>query len=467
MNINEIARQIELSGRKATSDLINVIIKDHLLDYTRMLNNYGRYSMKTSAIPILNRSYQDKDKVNNKLNNDYFSKIIHGKLGYFLGTPIGYESTTNNDGLQLWLKENNYEDLDLETIKYSAICGIGARLLYIDKLGKEKIMNLKPYEVIFIYDRSIESEIQYAIRYYNFDVYNEKLEKKTIIKVEWYDDTNITFYRQSTEKDMNGNVIYELDPDEPINPKPHMFKKVPIIPFPNNEELLGDADRVVNLIDDYDRMISDISSEMGQFRNAYLLLTGASIDQPTLDKIKQTGIFHISDPGQGGVDLRFVTKDLNSIPTNDHLERLKKNIYDFSMSVDFTSDQFYSQLSGIALAYKILDLETKCSILEQKTRKSLRKQFEVLSTAWSIKNIKYDNINYTFTRNLPVNLTEEVDNTVKLKGLVSELTRLSQLSFVEDPEQEIRDMEKEQAESVNLEEIETTETTPNIERVMA
>ena len=133
------------------------------------------------------------------------------------------------------------------------------------------------------------------------------------------------------------------------------------------------------------------------------------------------------------------------------------------MSVDFTSDQFYSQLSGIALAYKILDLETKCSILEQKTRKSLRKQFEVLNTAWGVKNINIDDIKFTFTRNLPVNLTEEVENTVKLKGLVSEITRLSQLSFVEDPEQEIKDMEAEQAESINLDEIQT----PNIERTMA
>lgn len=457
MNINEIARQIELSGRKATSDLINAIIKDHALEYARMIGNYGRYSMKQASIPVFNRTFEQTDKVNNKLNNDFFGKLIHGKLGYFLGTPISYESDVNNEGLQLWLKNNNYEDMDLETIKNSAICGIGARLLYIDKFGQEKMMNLKPYECIFIYDRSIDSEIQYAIRYYQMEEYNEKFEKKLITKVEWYDDTNIYFYKQSTEKDMNGNVIYELDTDEPVNPKEHMFKKVPIIPFPNNEELLGDGDRVFSLIDAYDRDVSDIDSEIEQFRLAYMFITGMRVDDETLRAAKRTGIFYVADPGEG-TNMQWITKNLQTLPVTEHLERLKNNIYDFSMSVDFTSENFYSQLSGVALAYKILDLETKCSILEQKTRKALRRQFEVLSTAWSIKNIKYDNINYTFTRNLPVNLTEEVDNTVKLKGLVSEITRLSQLSFVEDPEQELKDMEAEQVESINFDSVETEET---------
>lgn len=457
MNINEIAKQIELSGKKATSDLINAIIKDHALEYARMIGNYGRYSMKQASIPVFNRTFEQTDKVNNKLNNDFFGKLIHGKLGYFLGTPISYESDVNNEGLQLWLKNNNYEDMDLETIKNSAICGIGARLLYIDSLGKEKMMNLKPYECIFIYDRSIDSEIQYAIRYYQMEEYNEKFEKKLITKVEWYDDTNIYFYKQSTEKDMNGNTIYELDTDEPINPKPHMFKKVPIIPFPNNEELLGDGDRVFSLIDAYDRDVSDIDSEIEQFRLAYMFITGMRVDDETLRAAKRTGIFYVADPGEG-TNMQWITKNLQTLPVTEHLERLKKNIYDFSMSVDFTSENFYSQLSGIALAYKILDLETKCSILEQKTRKSLRSQFECLNTAWNIKNINVDDIKFTFTRNLPVNLTEEVDNTVKLKGLVSELTRLSQLSFVEDPEQELKDMEAEQVESINFDSVETEET---------
>jgi SPP1 family phage portal protein len=152
--------------------------------------------------------------------------------------------------------------------------------------------------------------------------------------------------------------------------------------------------------------------------------------------------------------MSWITKNLATLPVTEHLERLKKNIYDFSMSVDFTSDSFYSQLSGIALAYKILDLETKCSILEQKTRKALRNQFQVLNTAWNIKNINVDDITFTFTRNLPVNLTEEVDNTVKMKGLVSELTRLSQLSFVDDPEKELQALQSEQMESINFDEVE-------------
>jgi SPP1 family phage portal protein len=187
-----------------------------------------------------------------------------------------------------------------------------------------------------------------------------------------------------------------------------------------------------------------------------MFITGMKVDKETLEAAKRTGVFYVQSP-EAGTNMSWITKNLATLPITEHLERLKKNIYDFSMSVDFTSESFYSQLSGIALAYKILDLETKCAILEQKTRKALRHQFEVLNTAWSIKNMNVDDIEFTFTRNLPVNLTEEVDNTVKLKGLVSEKTRLSQLSFIDDADKELEAMEVEQMESVSFDDVEMEE----------
>lgn len=45
-----------------------------------------------------------------------------------------------------------------------ALCGVAYRLLYIDKHGEERAMNIPPWEVIKVMDRSI-NEFQYVIQY--------------------------------------------------------------------------------------------------------------------------------------------------------------------------------------------------------------------------------------------------------------------------------------------------------------
>ena len=60
---------------------------------------------------------------------------------------------------------------------------------------------------------------------------------------------------------------------------------------------------------------------------------------------------------------------------------------------------------------------------------------------------------FGFKRNLPVNLLDEAQTTVALKGQVSEKTRLSLLSFVDDAEFEIDEMKQEQEEAMSMYEL--------------
>jgi len=56
-------------------------------------------------------------------------------------------------------------------------------------------------------------------------------------------------------------------PDDTEEPKEHMFDYVPVIEFPNNEERLGDAEKVLRPHRwAYDRTMSDVNSEIEQFR---------------------------------------------------------------------------------------------------------------------------------------------------------------------------------------------------------
>lgn len=60
-------------------------------------------------------------------------------------------------------------------------------------------------------------------------------------------------------------------------------------------------------------------------------------------------------------------------------------------------------------------------------------------------------LTYTFTRNVPRNILEEAQIVGQLSGQVSEETKLSVLSIVDDPQKEIERMEREEEEASDLE----------------
>jgi SPP1 family phage portal protein len=446
--VQDVLKELIRLNGQVTSDIIKDLIDDHAPKRAKMLSLYNRY--KTVDLPILNREFEDQNKINRKLNNSFDSEIVDTKVGYFIGYPISYQVDKEQQGYEKvdvtlgdFNLRNSIDDLDSETVKMATICGYAARLLYIDRDGLERVMAVNPWEVILVYDRSI-NEPQFALRYYDVTI-KEGKEEKTRTRVEWYDDTTVTYYIQ----DDSGE--YVLDISEPVNPQPHLFDLVPVIVFPNNEEQQGDAEKVLNLIDAYDRTLSDVNSEIEQFRLAYMAFYGYDPDEETLAKARKTGAFGLDEKGEG-VGIEFITKTINDTAIENHLNRLEGNIMRFGKSVNMTDESFSQNLSGVAIRYKLMPLENKCITLERKMTAALRQQFKVLATAWAKKGIPVDyaNIFFQFKRNLPVNLLDEAQSTGQLKGNVSERTRLSLLSFVDDVDWELEEMAKDNDGLINL-----------------
>ena len=443
---------INEQGKDLDSEIIKDLIDGHASDRNRMINLYERYKGSRDGLPILRRVFEDKNKINRQLPNDYFSEIVDIKAGYFAGEPISYgldkeayrigEQLTvkheeHGEVIRKFVQRNNLADLDSEAAKLASICGYVGRLCYIDRDGGERVMNTYPWESIFVTDGSI-NEPQYGMRYYKVEIKpypnSEWVERW---RVEWYDEKNVTFYIE------NSNGDFVLDESETTNPLSHGFTDVPFIGFPNNEEQQGDAEKVLYLIDAFDRSMSDMNSEVEQFRLAYLAFYGVEVDQEALDNMRQTGA--IGFPDKDG-KAEFVAKNLMSEPIEAHLNRIENNIYRFSKTPNFTDEAFAGSQSGEARKYKMLPLENKCVVTENKFKKGLQQMFKIISTAWNKRAIPIDylNIEFTFTRNFPLDLLYEAEVSEKLRGQVSEHTRFTLLSFIPDPDAEQTRMEHEQ-----------------------
>lgn len=443
MNVPDLIDDIKQNGVQPKH--IEQMIELNKDNRRRMYNLYERYKAKEDAIPVFRhdpvKQYEDFETggnvkridqfVNNKLNNAFDVEIVDTRVGYMHGVPIVYRDEDDEETklIKQFSLMNNIPDKDSELGKMAAICGYAARIIYIDKEGNERIKNLKPYNVMFLGEDM--SEPEYSLHYYPVE---DTDTQEVVWHAEFYDDT---YYHTFVggERSMHHRES-----------KQHLSDYNPLFGVPNNEELIGDTERVLSLIDGYDRTLSDASSEISQTRLAYLVLRGLGMDSDEIQDLQKSGAFELYDEKQ---DVKYLTKDVNDTMIENHLDRLEKNIMRFAKSVNFNSDEFNGNVPVIGMHLKLMALENKCITFERKMTAALRYQFKVLYSIWKRKSkrsggdLDYLNVSYTWTRNIPVNKLEEAQVLSTLNGQVSDSTRYSLSTLVEEPELEIEKMNDE------------------------
>ena len=443
MNVPDLIEDIKKNGVQPKH--IEQMIELNKDNRRRMFNLYERYQAKQDAIPVFRhdpvKQYEDFETggnvkridqfVNNKLNNAFEVEIVDTKVGYMHGVPIVYRDEDDEETklIQQFILMNNVPDKDSELGKMAAICGYAARIIYIDKEGNERIKNLKPYNVMFLGEDI--SEPEYSLHYFPVE---DKDAQEVVWHAEFYDDT---YYHTFVggERSMHHRES-----------KPHLSDYNPLFGVPNNEELIGDTERVLSLIDGYDRTLSDASSEISQTRLAYLVLRGLGMDSDEIQDLQKSGAFELYDEKQ---DVKYLTKDVNDTMIENHLDRLEKNIMRFAKSVNFNSDEFNGNVPVIGMHLKLMALENKCITFERKMTAALRYQFKVLYSIWKRKSkrsggdLDYLNVSFKWKRNIPVNKLEEAQVLSTLNGQISDSSRYDLSNLIEDAEKEIEKMNDE------------------------
>lgn len=446
MNSKEVVKMIESAGDQINNQIIWDLINDHKPVRARMLRDYFEYA---GHVPIKERKFENESKLNNKLANDFRGEIVDGITGYLFGQPVTWkvdegaysesELARIQSVIKSFRKRNNIEDLDSTTGEMAAICGYGARLCWIDKEAQERVMNLNPWEVIFVEDATLQ-EVVYALIYYTV---TEKRGNASVERtvVEWYDKRTVTYF----VSDESGTFRQDAEGLFGVS-GPHLFDRVPVVRFANNNLQMSDFEKVRDLIDAYDRLTSDVQNEIEEFRLAYLLIFGAEISQETIVKLRQTGALGLAE----GEDARFLTKQADATFIENHKRTLAENIYKFAKAVDMSDEKFSGQgQSGESRKWKLLGLEFRAKTKERKFKAGLDQMMRVICSAWQTRGVplNYEDLDFTFNRNLPVDMLYLGDVAGKLKGIVSDETLLGMLPFVSDVQRELELIEQERYDS--------------------
>lgn len=440
-----------IEGSGITPELLERIIRRHQGCMNHMRGQYGRYRTEADKVPVFTREPRFSDStvidaegnaqeleaesaINNKVNNDFFSEIVDVKVGFFAGKPANYtygddyqaEEETGGEeaveeaskALSDFVKRNNLYDVNMETTKFAAICGYSGRLFYIDPDGNERVMPVEPFETIIL-SRTEMTEPEFGVRYYSYLDLSDRLSWK----VEFYDSVNISFYEG------------QLDSLAFLHSKPHLFGCCPLQGVPNNRELMGDAEKVLAEIDDYDSAYSDNSNDIEGFANAYMVFKNCRVDSSTMATANATGVIGIDvDDPDSPYDVCYLTKNIDGSFVSGHLDRAEDNIYRFSKTPNLNDPEF-TAVSGMALRIKMTGLETKTGMFEAKMQSADTYMFKLLSSSFANKGIPFDPLQCSvkYNRNFPTDFLSEAQAVQALiaAGLPKQVA-FKALSFVDD-----------------------------------
>lgn len=407
-------------------------------------NNLGMqesYKRFTQDKVTIDSKISLKNKIiNNKIKNDFRGLIVNQITSYLLGNAVLYDVNEENyselekarikKALNRFCKLNSIDDQNTNLSNYMGACGVGYRLLF-NLNNQDKTLLLDPWNTVIFKDNVNEDIILGAYKY------NVSVGGKVVTKVEIYTKKLVYVYYLDAVKKMEEPVL-------------HTYDYVPIIAYYNNDLLKSDFYMVESLIDAIDKDLSYFQDEIEYFANAYLVMTGCEISDEALNKARETGVFQIPTP-EGKME--FIVKDLNINVLKELIEIYSKNIFNFASVVDFSDDSFSgSSGSGEARRWRLMNLENKTKNKERKMYAGLLQEFKVLTSRWNLIgiNLDYLDMNFVFSRNIPVDLLYYADFLDKTGAKISNSTALAQVPFVENPATEIENIESENKEKTAI-----------------
>lgn len=420
-------------------ELINKIIKiqEEYSERYKILQGYYEGKAK-----IFDRE-KDRDKSNNKLVLDYPSYIIDILLGLFVGKPISYtvrdEDKEKMSLIQKVLDLNNEQDENSEIAKMCGIKGRGYEIVYVDEDSNIRFNEVSPENVIVVYDdKIIPSPI--------FAIYQSQLTNVNNIGEDSEDseDRRITVYTKDTI------IEYEKISGELklVNEYHNPFLEVPVIEFLNNNEGIGDFERVLTLIDAMNLSQSDSANDFEEFTNAILVLYGMlDTDSEDVRQLLEDRVMLLDASKDSRQSAAWLIKEINDTAVENYKTRLDRDIHKFAKVPNMNDENFAGNVSGESMKYKLFATNQIIAQKQRKFKTALQTRFRLIINALKIKNgldLDYRDISIVFNENTPFNELDNI-NTVKaaLDAGLSKQYALGKLRDIDDITEELKRQEEE------------------------
>lgn len=426
MDIFTIDPEQELTGK---------ILKEFIDRHKSRIPRYEKLmDMYKGNHEIINLKSKEMGKPDNRLVVNFAKYIVDTLNGYFIGNPVKtiHPEKEVADKMKIIAKRNSQNDNNAELSKMCSIYGHAYEFLYQDEESETRVTYMNPQQAFIIYDDTIAQEPLYGIH--------------ALADAEG--KTYGTIYSRYSETDFYTNDESEIVIDDTTK-KEHYFGDVPLIEYIENEERQSAFENVETLINAYNKALSEKANDVDYFADAYLSILGVELDEKTIKQIRDNRVINLKSGDTDKIVLEFLDKPNADTTQENLIDRLETLIFQISM-VSNINDESFGTNTGIALKFKLQSMENVTLMKERKFNNGMVRRFKMMfniPTNFNVDKESYLDIDYVFSRNVPNDLIDEAQAAEKLAGITSKRTQLSVLSVVDNVQDELDQIDREQEET--------------------
>ena len=396
-----------------------------------------------------------KDKCEEPLRNadnriafNFHSLLVDQKASYMFTAPPLFDTKddTLNEVVAATLGDG-YAKKCKDLCVDASNAGVGWLHYWIDEkkgfcYGVIPSMQVRP-----VYSLRLEKDLEAVLRTYR--MVDDNGDEWQIYEI--WNDTECQAYRKRAEMFQPFDMFSYINLDgmaEPTNTFRHDFGAVPFIPFPNNNVCTGDLDKIKNLIDSYDKTYSGFVDDLEDIQQVVFVLTnygGADLKQ-FLSDLKYYKTIQVESAGsddKSGVST--LTIDIPVEARDKLLDITRKAIFDMGQGID-PQQQGFDNTSGEAMKFLYSLLELKAGLMETEFRSGFGELVRAIGRYYGKEP---EQIVQTWTRTSIRNDAELVDMCQKSVGVISTKTILKNHPFVENAEDEEKELAAEKEKAAN------------------
>ena len=426
-------------GTEMTTKLLAKYISKHKAEVSsRMQKLQDAYENKYEINDYQKNPKKPNYKPDVRISINHAKYIVDTFNGFFTGVPIKVTVKGGNEESKKIIEfvdkintMNYVDNRNREIAKFADIHGAGHEIYYSDKQGEIGIMQVSPIESFFLYDDSILCRPLYFVRYYK--------DAENVERGSFSDDKVVQkFYRK-------GDYYFDGKAE------PHYFDGVPATEFPENAERHGLFESELSAMNEYNKALSEKANDVDYYADAYLKILGPELTEKDIKDIRDDRVFNYAGDSNAFPVVDFLQKPNADSTQENLLDRLKNDIFQISMVANI-SDETFGNTSGEALKYKLKTMSDLAKTKAGLFREALARRYKVIfshptAVEYGVEPDDWMKLQFKFTENFPANIANEASTVSLLSGEVSERTKLSLLSSIEDVDAEIEAMKKEREEA--------------------
>lgn len=425
---------------------------------------FERVKGNTEPVPVENPLYS-----NHRISHALYKKAIKQKVGFVLSSlPILKPYDRDDEKFKMMQEDlvpylnDKFHRTFKNSATYACVKGIDwVRVFWDDgDLNFERV----PAEQVFPIWADIEQTIlDGLIHCYTIEEFTNEGEK-TIKHYDYYTKEFVVRYVDNNDTELEPyitditsgfvNTYFGTDLDNYSIEAVEYFNQlgVPWVCLRYDENFEPLLYRVKDHIDEIDRATSEIADNISDLPKSTMVIKNYDGQDTAefMQNLRTSGIIFVQ--GDGDADSLTLTLDINSVI--NYIDMVNSSFYENINGID-SSSKDTRDTSGVALSQLYRELSTEVKEWEIELRLSYRQLinymlYDIYSNDPS-KDYRDIRFNIEFVYDIIVNETEQIQNALTAKGIVSDHTIIDNFPWATDTEYEIRKLKEEEEARLDLE----------------